>query len=307
MLTEPLKTILDLDMSKVEAKEIINIVSTLLKEEVNYSTQAFGRCIESSSKRPDEDLAVFNLYRHIIEMIDGVEVLLSNCCSTPTIPLLRSSFEASLSMEYILESDYSRSSLAWLYDYYKKQLSFYETLDIETPGGKNFQTAIENDKYLKNVKVFEYETESRKAVSNIMRLFKKSHFQEIEKEKERFMNELKMNNKKKRNPKWFELYNGPINLKELAKYLGRSGQYNFFYKLWSRFIHAQDFSRFFDRTEKSFPTIKKLRSFDEIKEFAGHASTLILGATRLVLKRFRPEESIGGWYIKEVRDLIHLL
>ena len=40
-----------------------------------------------------------------MEMTDGIEVLISQACVVPAIPLLRSSFEALISMEYILEKE----------------------------------------------------------------------------------------------------------------------------------------------------------------------------------------------------------
>ena len=100
MTTEPLKTLLDRELSKADAKEVISIASPLLQELVNYSTNAFARCATSTTGKENEDLATLLLYLHIIEMIDGVEVLLSQSCAIPAIPLVRSSFEALIRDNY---------------------------------------------------------------------------------------------------------------------------------------------------------------------------------------------------------------
>ena len=149
MPTEPLKTVLDRDLSRVAVKQSLPIVSPLLQELVNYSTHALIRCATSATgaRKRDEDIAVLVLYRHIIEMTDGIEVLLSQGCSVPAIPLLRSSFEALLSLQYILESEseYGQRSLAWLVGYVHERVDTYEHLDPETNKGGATQKLIEDD------------------------------------------------------------------------------------------------------------------------------------------------------------------
>ncbi|MCA1554180.1 MAG: DUF5677 domain-containing protein [Chloroflexi bacterium] len=76
------------------------------------------------------------LYLHIIEMTDGIEALIAESCPIPAIPLVRSSFEARLSIEYILKADYQRRSLAWLLVYAHYRLNGYESLDPSTDRGQ---------------------------------------------------------------------------------------------------------------------------------------------------------------------------
>jgi hypothetical protein len=45
-----------------------------------------------------------------------------------------------------------------------------------------------------------------------------------------------------------------------------------------------------------------LRDPNEIQGVTRNAATLMLGATRLMLKKFRPEENVADWYKKEIRD-----
>jgi hypothetical protein len=146
--TKPLEPILYRELSEVEAKEFIDIASSLLQELVNYGTNALVRCATSVSGKVDEDIAILALYRHIIEMTDGIEVLVSQSCAIPAIPLSRSSFEASLSMEYILEKDaeYIRRSLAWLVGYVHKRLDMYERFDPSTSKGQEFKRLFDQDK-----------------------------------------------------------------------------------------------------------------------------------------------------------------
>ena len=84
-----------------------------------------------SFPEPDEDIATLALYRQIIEITDGLEVLVSSCCPLAAIPLIRNSFEAFLSLDYILENenDYKNRSLAWIVGHIHNRLDFYERLD----------------------------------------------------------------------------------------------------------------------------------------------------------------------------------
>jgi len=137
MPTNALDSILYRELSKVSAREIISIASPLLQELVNYATNALARCANAKNRKVDEDLAILVLYRHIIELTDGIEVLVSESSPVPAIPLVRSSFEALLAMEYILENgqEYERRSLSWLVGYVHKRLDLYDRLDPSTQKG----------------------------------------------------------------------------------------------------------------------------------------------------------------------------
>ena len=103
MPSAPLESILYRELSKAQAKEVLAKATPLLQELVNYSTHALARCATSPSGEIDVDLSILALYRHIIEITDAIEVLVSQCCAEASSPLLRSSFEALISIEYILE------------------------------------------------------------------------------------------------------------------------------------------------------------------------------------------------------------
>ena len=305
MSTKPLDTILYRELSVVAAKEIVEIASPLLQELVNYSTNAFARCASSASGEENEDLAVLSLYLHIIEMSDGIEVLLSQSCPIPAMPLVRSSFEALVSIEYILEADYVRRSLSWLADYVHKRLAFYESLIPSTARGRAFRKARSEDKTTRDFEWWRFPdpTEVQGAIANLQRLLARSQFQPIEAEFAR------CKRRRKRRPYWYQLFGGPPNLRELAKSVNRHAQYDMLYRHWSTIAHAHDFSRFLTRTDKDEPAIKGLRDHSSLKGTAVFAAHFILDATRVVLGKFRPgeETAFAKWYVTEVRERFCLL
>ncbi len=88
MPTKPLENLLDRNHSKFLAREIIDDCSPLLLEMINFATNVFGRCITTPGLKVNVDEAVLMLYLHIIEMTDGVEVLLPH----PRYPLVKKFF-----------------------------------------------------------------------------------------------------------------------------------------------------------------------------------------------------------------------
>ena len=183
MPTEAHDTILDRDLSKVAAEQLIGLATPLLEELVNYSTNALVRCILEPGFQKDVDLAMVGLYRHIIEMTDGIETLVAQSCAIPAIPSLRSSFESLLYQEYILESEqeYSRRSLSWLVGYVHQRLSMYERLDPSTDRGQEFQRFVQDDIIARTVE-FLSALEAQDAIDNLQALLIQPHIEPIEEE-----------------------------------------------------------------------------------------------------------------------------
>lgn len=297
MPTKPFEPLLYRELAKVQVKEIIDVSSPLLQELVNYATNAFQRCQTSSTGAKDEDLPILVSYLHIIEMTDGIEVLISQSCPIPAIPLLRSSFEAQLTIDYLLEADYQRRAFAWLVEYAHQRLTQYEMLDPSHQRGKDFRAVLLADEVGQSMKLPTI-PDLPQAIQNLQSLLSKPNYNVVETE---YQNIKKI---KKRKPNWYSLFGGPSDLRQLARHVGRGGQYDFLYRYWSRIIHAHDLSRYLTRTSEGTPAFKPLRNPEEIRQVYGITATLIIAATRKMLGKFRPgeETSFRKWYIREVKD-----
>jgi Family of unknown function (DUF5677) len=286
--TKPLESVLYREMSKVEAKNIIDVASPLLQELVNYGTNAYVRCATSASGKENEDVAAIILYLQIVEMTDGIEALVSQSCPAPAIPLVRSSFEALLFLDYILELDYVRRSLSWLVGYVHNRLDSYALLDTSTIRGQSFQQDLAADDWADPTIITGIgETEVQEAIANLESLLAQPQLQSVEEEFQRYFH------KYSRRPNWYQLFGGPQNLRELARHLNRHSQYDFLYRYWSRISHANDLSRF---------TSAVLRDPSQNKSVASFAAGFMLNSTRLILGKFRPGEDIAEWYKAEIRE-----
>jgi len=84
-----LKDCFDPDLAKAQVKRVLDIAVPLLTEVVAHGLALFARC----SIRPegyDENLAILLVYRHILEMLDSVNIQVTECAPTPAaLQLLR--------------------------------------------------------------------------------------------------------------------------------------------------------------------------------------------------------------------------
>ena len=302
MPTKPLETILYRDLSKTEAKEDIETSSKVLQELVNFGTNAIARCSTSTSLtgKENEDVAVLTLYRHIIELTDGIEVLLSQSCPMAAIPVLRSAFEALLAIEYLLEneSDYVQRSLAWIVSYTHKRINMYDRLDPSTQKGQAAKELFDRDKVMtENSIKFGSISDIQKAKAKLQVVLTKPNLQPIESE---YLKQIKY--KKNNNIQWYSLFGGPANLRALANQLQRGGFYEILYRQWSTIVHGEDFSSFMDNTNKGNIAIRRLRDPAKIREIANFAAIFLLDTTRLILKKLRPGENLAAWYTRDIQN-----
>ena len=262
-----------------------------MKEVVNYSTNAFARCADSAKGAENEDAAALSLYLHVIEMIDGAEVLISQCCSVPAIPLLRSSFEALLSLQYLFETqeEYVRRSLSWLADYIRRQIALHEMMDPSTPRGKQYQRTAENDEIVREIEMPPVEG-ARPEASNLRDVLATPQFEPIVKESQR------LTKAEHRRPNWYHLFGGPGNLQQLAQRLKRGAIYEIVYRKWSSVSHANDLSRVVTGEGR-------LRDPAQLREVMPYAPSFLFSATQLMIRKFRPGEfgSLQRWYLREVQ------
>jgi hypothetical protein len=297
MPTKPFEPLLYRELRKAEAIKVIEIASQLLQELVNHATNAFQRCqVETAKGVADEHLPVLSSYYHTIEMTDGIEVLISQSCPIPAIPLLRSSFEAMLTIDYILERDYRKRAFAWLVCYVRDRLHKYKMLDISTQEGKEFQIVFNNDLVRDEMELPPL-PKLGDNIRNLEHLLEKPDYQFADVEYRR-MKQIVHGR-----PNWYSLYDGPRNFQKLAKHLRHGAFYEILYRRWANISHASDLSHFLAKNSNGTPALNPIRNHEELILVTELASTFMLKATRLTLSKFRPGEidSFRRWYNTEIK------
>lgn len=298
MPTGEFKQLLDRDFVKVSIQAITDITTPLLRELVDASLRAFRRCeMEAAEQgKANEDVAALVLFRQIIEMADGIEVLVANGCGTAAIPVIRSQFEASASLAYLLSDDakYVERSLSWLVANTHSAISERETLEPGTPKGQKYE-AIRAKEFGRPASGVQ-NTGIAAEISNLQNWLKTAQLAPIEAEYQR--------TKKgpSRFPEWFSLYDGPKNRRELAEAVGYGSMYHLMYGDWSGLGHANDLHRFL-ATVDGRPAFDAVRRPDELQKIAQYAALLLLRAHREMINKFRHGESMVSWYDREIKPL----
>lgn len=297
MPTEPLKAILDRDLSKALGKQTIELAVPLLRELVNDATHVFARCHDSAKGNEDEDVPVLLSYLHIIQMTDAIETLVAEGCAAPAILPLRSSFEALLAIKYILDADSRRRSSAYMVAYSHRRIRMHRLVDSDTEEGSDFVKDLSTDEALGQIDLAALRRDAKRGMENLGGLIRKERNKDAEAEYQG------LKQKRRREPEWYQLFGGPSNLRELAQRLNYRARYDFLYRSWSNLAHAGDLSRFIARTRNGESAINPIRNADELATTACFAAWIMLEAKKLLLARFHPgeEASVKRWYLAEIR------
>lgn len=300
---ESLKDILDRDFQKVQAKDIIDAACTMLREIVNYGTRVFGRCSASTKDSEprtsvppdmdiegrihDEHMPILLLYYHVLEMIDAVEVCLSQSSVVPARTHLRSAFEGLLQLEWILKDNTVQRAYAYLVSDVRDRVAIYKQLDPNTQESRQLRATIASDNLSRSIG-FPTISNIQNRIQNLENLLKKTQFDVV-------------NQEFNRNPKlsWYAQYDGPRSIEQLAHKLQRPFQYWMLYREWSGTIHGQNLMR-----EKVLPSgaFWTLRCPLQMPQAAVFAATFGIDATRLILNFYRPDEigQFNLWYKEEI-------
>ncbi len=206
----------------------------------------------------------------MIEMTDGIQVLVADSCCEPTVPLIRSSFEAFLSLSYLLKADYKNRSRSWLYFDYRRTTRKLQRLDPETASGKELALALGRD--LPNVGFPKLSAQQREYIRK-----RSDHqlFEDIDEEYKRTKHDRKI-----RRPDWYTLFNGPDNIQSLAKALSLEHFYIVLYREWSETAHAVDSSRYIEVLSDGTVVGHQLRLADNLKDY-GFYSGFFFGLPRI--------------------------
>lgn len=230
-------------------------------------------------------------------MTDSIEVLISGCCGSPVVPLLRSLFEAKLSIEYILEKRTDKRAIAWLVRRQIDQIEYYERYLPYHERGKEFRAAYESD-HVSKISELPSLPEAGKIIEKIRSGMNESPYKEI------YNEFLTLKGKKRRAPEWYSLHDGPRNLKGLAQTVHCGLIYDQLYSSWSKVTHATDVSHLTLPAEDGTQILGPIRHALSLVNVSATALSFLLDTTKTVLREYRPGElgSFHRWFADDVVD-----
>ena len=257
-----------------------------LKDFVVEAERKFMECRRIAQNPYGVDFPSLYLYRHMITMADGVEILCAAPNVVATIPLIRSMLEALIAIKYIHEKDYERKSRCWLYTHLDENIRFEKMLDPTTDSGREFQDVLARE-------IPGWEStphDSREKTAHMRKELAKPCMVDIDKEFKRLKKEFKKKGKKGR-PPWHLMFNGVSTIYEMAKAAEQLHFYRMVYGPSSRTVHARDPDATLSLQVDGSAEFMDLRDSRGLEEAREHARNLLLFATQKMVKKFRVLEN----------------
>lgn len=240
------------------------------------------------------------LFRQILDAVDAAGSLSRNGQTTGYRAISRVVTEAVWYLEYMLREDVRNRCYAYHVDHIMNRISWYMQLDPETQQGKQFRHEIKQDCTLPDNSYTDIDLPRlRGAIENLNQLLSKEPYANTRTHWDAV--------KRKRNgrrPKWYMLYDGPENLKNLASSLGRDAQYAM-YRFGSETTHSSNALGGILSLQSGGAAITPIRwpeGIDsEISVLASHA----VQALRYMVEHFCPKKNVElqYWYHTDYRAI----
>jgi len=278
---QSLKGVLDRDMAVAESRGLIDEWSPYLEELVNYASNLLGRCEKSLKGVSGTPSALIYLYYHVIQISDGVHVMCSKGCFAAAYPALRSLWEAVISIEYMLKSDFEDRSASWMACSHLDGKEYWELQDTTSRKGQEVAERKQTDKYFSNCDLAEKDqnvVQQQIEIYNTM--LSRPKFSGI-------MSKLKK--EALRGKKWYSINGGADSVRAMADDLNRLMEYIFLYSKYSAVSHAKDASRMLT-IEPGVPSFAPIRSASFGLEVYSLTCSYLLEATLMISEKLRPFE-----------------
>jgi len=136
--------LLDRELSLTASATLRDAARPVLREVVDYGLDAFKRC-SATAEGHDTPLGILFPFLHVLEMLDGVEILLDAAAEVPATTTLRSAFEALLSMDWVAREDSERRGAAYVVAEMHRRLARMERYDPGTERGKQLRAVLAAD------------------------------------------------------------------------------------------------------------------------------------------------------------------
>lgn len=290
-MTQPIENLVTRQSDNKFLNDLLINFSVGIEEAVNFGSHILKWDLEYSNGG-DEQLPIELSFRHFLELIDAISVLVKHSSIDPSKLLLRGALESYFGLEYILKKDTFNRSMAFMVCHVHKNLKFYKKLDISSEQGQQFQAILNNDKTVGGMTIPK-ELQINAAISNLESLLLRPEYQNAEQEF------IRLKNLKIKNPPWYRLFNGPKTIQGLAEELEMSALYEVLYRYWSGPVHGVDIIQGKISALKDNSTgIVQIRYPKDAQSVTAYAVTLSLKVFSAFIKHRIPHKSkeYQEWY-----------
>ena len=281
--------LLDREVSAAATREIRRVGAAVLRELVDEGLRVFERC-SLTARGGDEHIGILFPFLHLIELLDGVEIALDAPSVTSGQVVMRAAFEAFLTVEWNTRAGDMKYAAAYVVADIHDRIAGLEAFVERHPRQLQRNATYQADELTRTVRIPPI-PDAADQIRGFRELLSAPHLREAAEEYERTA-------KLTKNPPHYALWSGPRTVEQLARKLGRGGQYQLLYRSWSRTVHANDLMRQLAGRDGQ-AVIRPLRSGDGLTTAYTLAISYGVTALRAVLKHYRPEEisrSFVSWY-----------
>ncbi len=271
----------------------------LIDETINFGTHVLAWQM-NSAVGGDEVAPVTLSIRHILELLGATSSNVRSSHIDPCKILLRATLESFLGLAYILKEDSVRRGHAFLTVDAHQRLKNLKMLDLSRPESKKLEEKLSTDIVVPKFAEIIPQDSVKKSIASLEAFLKTPGAKEPSEELR------KLKNKSNKNPNWYSLYGGPVNLERLAFVLGYQSLYHFLYKYWSRATHGTDIlPGKMGYGPNGRPGIVQLRLPVYAETITQVAVTIALTTYRLTITKYSPDkhQDLGKWYIAEIQKL----
>jgi len=305
MATQPVSNILIREFDDPQVVKRLGQFSDSIEEAVSFGTHIIKWCLEDipESKRDDAHLVPILLFRHALELLDSISILVRPGSIDPSKIILRGLLETVMSIEWILQADTNRRAMAFWVWHAHHNLRIYEKLDPASNSGKQFRSKLKKDRYGKNLSIPQI-PDLQQMTKNLNNLLTKPAYAQAELEYQR------LSQGRRKNPDWYSFFGGPPNREQLADKIGLSGIYEVLYRNWSDVTHGTDVIKGkLSSPGKGQIEIVQIRFVKDVQTVTQNSLSLALQLFVSMIKYFAPnrEKDFENWYASEIRDSYNAL
>ena len=162
--------------------------------------------------------------------------------------------------------------------------------------GKQLAASLEGSP-VENVSV-EERFDLEEARENLDSLLKREKYRKAEAEYQRLRDEGR------RNPDWYEFYDGPRSIEQLAREVDMEHWYQVLYRQWSKSVHATNIVTGNLISAEDGTAIPSLRQPFEVESKVSFCVTLAIQVYRSMIEKLAPERKqvFKRWYKREIQD-----
>ena len=282
MKEKEFKLIIDREKHKIEARQTFSEQIEVIVDLVNYGSNLIVRAYDSSKKQLEDVIVLGVLLKHIVSMADSIEILASHGATQAAYLQVRSAFEASLYIDWILKSE-SEKKAKYYYVSNLRNIRLWTLRYLKgTQENIYFSEVIADLKKYTEPSVInkEDEEEAKHQVKEINRILSQEGYREINNEFER--RRIKRTGA---DAYWYKPL-GIESIMKLAEAVGRLSEYVLYYSRGSELAHTTSY-RDHIKFGKGRITFEPVRHLEDMHTLLQSTIGVSLHSYSSIIKHYR--------------------